>query len=180
MTLNQKKVDAFIAALSELMEVPEGDFRGVITQCLIKAEFTEPTGPQVVPVVSPVSGPVATKGHRTGYNLFYSAMNKELKEQGVNEGRQAQIVAKWHALGKEGQAPWNGKALGSGGASVSVPVPTTRALSGYNIFVREKTPELKAQFKGPDLFRELARLWKLVKDDGKEGEWKIKAGGVGV
>ena len=166
MAINPAKLEALMAAIAaEMEELPEG-FKELMEKSLLKAGF----GEQPAPVTLPAPVQVAVKvGHRTGYNLFYTARNKELREEGKDAGRQEQIVKEWHALGKDGQAPWNAQAAGS--SAPAVKETGSKPMNGYNLFVKEMSPKLKDKFKGADLFRETARLWK---EEDKEA-WKAKA-----
>ena len=170
MAIDSAKIEALMTSLGAEMEIPEG-FQELLEQCLLKAGFGETTpAPLAAPAPVPVQAVASKTGRRTGYNLFYTERNKALKDEGVNTGRQEQIVREWHALGKEGQEKWNAQARTQSGAPATKDTGT-KALNGYNLFVKEMSPSLKDQFKGADLFREVGRLWK----EANQEEWKAKA-----
>ena len=60
----------------------------------------------------------------------------------------------------------------------TVVVGKTKKLSGYNLYMREKMAELKAQnVPSGERMTKVSQMWKALKDDEK-GAWKTKAGSL--
>jgi transcription elongation factor len=106
-----------------------------------------------------------------------------LKEEGVAAGeRLKEVATRWKALGDAGKAEWNAHAKGApaAAAAVAAVAPASasasgRRLNGYNLFMREKMAELKAEgVASGDRLKEVATRWKAMGDEGK-AEWSAKA-----
>lgn len=84
------------------------------------------------------------KNRVSGYNLFVQQNNKVFSS--LESGSMKDVSAKWKELTKEQQLEWNTKAHELNEKStVLVPakVNKNRTLSGFNLYIRHRTAELK-------------------------------------
>jgi len=173
MSLNEKKFQALLEALSAKVTIPKG-FDVVLKNALIKAGFTGEEAPaRMVAPAALQSGVRATPkgGRRTGYNIFYSARNAALKQEGMEDGRQAQIVSEWKSMSEEEKDGWRRQAT----PATTSPIRKTGVLTGYQLYVRTQMAVLKGdKAGGSDKMRTIAAKWKLLPKE-EQVQWSTAA-----
>ena len=123
--------------------LPDG-FLSLLERSLIGAGFTE-----MVSVPSPSMAiighrPTPNGGCRTGYSIFYSQRNLELKAEKVEMGRQARIIKEWKALPEDKKEMWRAQTV----PAVSSPTRPPAKLTTYQSFVRERMASIKKEEEG--------------------------------
>jgi hypothetical protein len=128
--------------------------------------------------------PIGVSGGKklSGYNLFMREKMAELKEQGVpSNERMGKVSQMWKTVGDAEKQEWKDKAAAL--APASSPTKAKKAkkegpkkLSGYQIFVREKMPEVKADesIEPKGRMGAIGKLWKALSETD-QGTWKSKA-----
>jgi hypothetical protein len=122
----------------------------------------------------------------SGYNLFMKEKMAELKAENVpGKERMGKIGAMWKALSEDLHKNWNAKAkeiVGESTAEAKVKVKAsgtakTKKLSGYNVFMKEKMAELKAEnVPSNERMKKIGPMWKALSDAEKK-IWNEKASG---
>jgi len=171
------KFQLVMADLSTKATLPPA-FTGMLRDALMRAGFsTSSVAPSMT--VSLPDGVKSTPkgGRRTGYNLFASAKNVELKASIPDwPSRNKAIGAQWKALSETDKASWNAKAAGQSVGSTS-PV---RSKTGYNLYMKEQMPLLKAAHPTPsERFSLIGKQWKALPQTERDA-WNAKAKGVVV
>jgi len=158
-------------------DIPE-ELKPHIKEAMQKSGFFDaPT--QVAPVST-----TATKTKKlSGYNVFMKEKMAELKAQNVPASeRMGKVSVLWKALSDQQKAEWKNKA---DGLTVTVPVTVNttpsqpsapKKLSGYQLYVKETMPVVKAKAEIPATERmaEIGKMWKTLSEQQK-AEWKAKA-----
>jgi len=170
------KFQLVVADLSAKANLPPA-FMPMLRDALMRAGFSAVSTVPAIAVT--VGGAKATPkgGRRTGYNLFASAKNVELKAS-ISDwpSRNKAIGAQWKALSEADKASWNAKAAGESAGAAS-PV---RAKTGYNLYMKEQMPLLKAAHPNPsDRFSLIGKQWKALPQTERDA-WNAKAKGVVV
>lgn len=158
-----------------------------------KEYFSEVWGcvkwPQSVATTSVVAIERTGTTHKmtTGYQLFSREEREVLLKDSTLSGseRTKRIIAKWKQLSDEDKKVWSDKAKTTPSASASSddapddkkkPVKSEKKphkVSGYNLFIREKTIELKASGVPYDMIQ-VAAQWSSLTFEQKK-EWNDKA-----
>ena len=132
------------------------------------------------------SGTTLTKHKKlSGYNVFMKTKMAELREQNVPSGeRMGKIGYLWKNLNEEEKTEWKNKASNAGHANaehVTVNVSSTKSnrpkkISGYQLYVKEIMPSVKAQTDLPAKKRmtEIGRMWKALQNEERNA-YNIKA-----
>lgn len=170
------KFQFLTSELKTKANLPEA-FMGILRDALMKAGFAEVSSP-VVAATMGCSVKVTPKGgRRTGYNLFASAKNVELKASIPDwPTRNKAIGAQWKALSETDRAAWNAKASSVSGGVVS----PARSKTGYNLYMKEQMPLLKAAHPTPsERFSLIGKQWKAL-SQGARDIYNAKAKGVAV
>ena len=118
----------------------------------------------------------------SGYNLFMREKMAELKTQEVPSGeRMTQVSQMWKGVSDSDKAIWKDKAASLSGpvaqkTSSSSGAPTTKKLSGYQLYLRETMPEvkIKTEIAPKERMGEIAKMWKALTEE-QRGQWKTKA-----
>jgi hypothetical protein len=126
-----------------------------------------------------VAAPVASSTGKklTGYNLYMKEKSHELKEQNVPGGeRMTKIGAMWKALSKDEQIEWKVKAGGTSGKSSGLAGGAKKSLNGYQLYLRETMPEIKADtsIHHTQRMTKIGEKWKALEKSERE-EWSKKA-----
>ena len=134
----------------------------------------------------------STKAPRklSGYNLFMKEKMAELKTNNVPSGeRMGQVSGLWKNLSDSEKGVWKVKAENyaqtqtptSTDAPVKVSKTTTKKegptkLSGYQMFVKEKMPEVKndPEIAAKERMGKIGSLWKALSET-EQGAYKLKA-----
>jgi len=131
---------------------------------------------------------VATKTRKlSGYNVYMKEKMAELKAQNVPSGeRMGKVSAMWKTLTDEDKAVWKSKAdaLNPSGPTTTGSAPKAKKegptkLSGYQLFVKEKMAEVKADTSIPakERMTKIGALWKALAATEQEA-YKKKAESV--
>jgi hypothetical protein len=170
------KFQLVMADLSTKATLPPA-FTGMLRDSLIRAGFS--TVSMAPTMTVSVAGAKTTPkgGRRTGYNLFASAKNVELKAAIADwPSRNKEIGRQWKAISETDKASWNAKATGQSAGAAS-PV---RSKTGYNLYMKEQMPLLKAEHPTPsDRFSLIGKQWKALPQSERDA-WNAKAKGVVV
>jgi len=133
------------------------------------------------PVVS--SGSVVTKTKKlSGYNLYMREKMAELKAENVPSGeRMGKVSVMWKTLNEEDKAVYKTRASALVGTvttkkTVSKVEGGVKKLSGYQLYVRETMPVVKADttIGAKERMGAIGKLWKALSKE-TQGEWKVKA-----
>ena len=139
------------------------DMKKILLDCLKQSGLLTKTPVQVVAASSSATG---EKAHRpiTGYQLFFSARNKELtptmKEY---SDRQKKISEEWKD--EQVKAIWKAK------VPVQVKSKSTKEkkLSGYQLFMKEQSKLLKESVKdAKERMKVIGPMWTALSDDDKK------------
>jgi hypothetical protein len=170
------KFQMTVAELKTKANLPEA-FMTILRDAMLKAGFATVSAAPAVAVTLGASKATPKGGRRTGYNLFASAKNVELKASTPDwPTRNKAIGAQWKALSETDRAAWNAKAAGESSGSAS-PV---RAKTGYNLYMKEQMPLLKAAHPNPsDRFSLIGKQWKALSQTERD-VYNAKAKGVAV
>jgi hypothetical protein len=179
MSVDPRKFEALMVFLRTKIDMPE-TFAAVLKEGLEKANFVGGitpvrTGAGMPFPVGITMKPTPSGGKRTGYNVFSSERNAQLKQEGVDSGRMTQIVDEWRAMSTEMKAEWSAKANESNpGGPVVV---AKKRLSGWNLYMKTQMPLLKDQIKsGSDRLRYIGSQWKSLAKTEQE-RWNARAKG---
>ncbi len=120
-----------------------------------------------------------------GYNLFMKEQTAKLKADGVAPDQRMTEVAKlWKQVDDNGKKEWKAKADAlpapeSNVKTVAATPSAPRSLTGYQLYVRETMPQVKADTtivpKGR--MAEIGRLWKTLDKPAQEA-FSTKAKGM--
>ena len=119
----------------------------------------------------------------SGYNLYMREKMAELKTQNVPAGeRMTKVSTMWKALNDDEKANWKTKAGGLVPVVTTTQVKASKAvtgpkkLSGYQFYVRETMPvvKAKAEIAAKERMGEIGKMWKALKDEEKAA-YKVKA-----
>lgn len=121
--------------------------------------------------------PKLNKRHSNGYNLFTKHMAKDFAGTDVPAGERFHKTSEaWHKLSDNEREKWNHDArelaLRSGKA-IRARSTTTKKLSGYNLYIRERSTELKAENKSVSL-PNISVEWKSLTPEA-QGTWNVRA-----
>jgi hypothetical protein len=159
----------------------------------LKKSLTDAGFSAVVSSSAPASSGSVASGVKTkklsGYNVFMKEKMAELKTQNVPSGdRMTQVSVLWKECTDEDKAEWKAKASASnvgGGATSSAPasvasttssVAKVKKLSGYQLYVRETMPDVKADTSvgAKERMGEIGRRWKAL-TDADHTDWSDRA-----
>jgi hypothetical protein len=121
-----------------------------------------------------------------GYNLFMKEQTAKLKADNVApDQRMAEVAKLWKLLTDADKLEWKAKAaalpdpVGTTTTVVQAGTPTSRSLTGYQLYVRETMPQVKADTTIPAKSRmaKIGSLWKALEKD-KQGEFSTRAKGM--
>lgn len=129
---------------------------------------------------STASEPTTRRKKLSGYNLYMKEKMAELKDQEVpSNERMGKVSKMWGGLGDDGKQEWKDKASALIPTTVTVSASGTKTkktkktgpkkLSGYQLFVKEKMPEMKANesIVPKERMGAIGAAWKLLTDDEK-------------
>jgi hypothetical protein len=147
-----------------------------LVECLKVADFHK------VPVAKATSGSTTIKTKKlTGYNLFMRETMAVLKAEEVpSKERMSEVSKRWKALDEGEKQEWKDKAAKE--APVEVAVKSKggkkgpKKLTGYQLFVRETMPTIKADdaIEPKARLGHIGKLWKALSAP-QQGEYKEKA-----
>jgi hypothetical protein len=131
------------------------------------------------------AGATVTKTKKlSGYNLFMREKMAELKEEGVpSNERMGKVSKMWKEVGDDEKEEWKEKAAALSPTVTTTATKTKKAkkegpkkLSGYQLFVRETMPEVKADesIEPKGRMGEIGKRWKAL-SEADQGQWKEKA-----
>ena len=166
------RFEALYKALETKMELPEG-FKPLLAACIQEAGYNSTPVSSGLPVIT--MKPTAKGGHRTGYNVFQTQRNAELKTANVdNSMRQGQIVSEWRAMGEEDKKKWN--AIAAGGNPTGSTTAPTKRMSGWNLYMKTEMAARKGKIgKGePAPLKAIGAAWKAMPKVDQE-KWNTMA-----
>ena len=178
--------EKFWGILSQNLELPDESkpiLKNAWDQCYIE------------PTASPAAGESKPRkaGHINGYNLFMKEKLEELKKDPTLKGRErmGKVALLWKEVPEDQKKAYSAKAATIAPSEPAAPKKTKkssaaatsseagpkakRAPSGYNIFMKVKMGELKAQgVPSGDRMKKMSEMWKALSDDEKKN-WKDRA-----
>jgi hypothetical protein len=128
-------------------------------------------------------GPTVTKTKKlSGYNIFMREKMPELKEKGIpGTKRMGEVSVLWKSLSDEEKGAWKTKANSYAPSDVTIKAKSEgpsapKKLSGYQLYVKETMPVVKANLDIPAKGRmsEIGKMWRSLEQNEKD-TWKIKA-----
>ena len=176
----EAKFKALMQALAAKMDLPEG-FESLMEEIMKEVGFNATSAPVSSGLPAITLKPTAKGGRRTGYNVFQSKRNAELKAASVDSSlRQGQIVTEWHAMTEEDRKKWNLIAAG-GNASTGSTTAAPKRMSGWNLYMKKEMEARKGKITkgGPAPLKAIGAAWKaLPKEEQEKWNAMAKAGTV--
>ena len=181
MSTQDAQFESFWNALNQCpYELPE-EIKPYLKEAIKASGFYDATG-NVKTQGSVGVQPLTKTKKLSGYNLFMREKMAELKTQNVPSGQRMTSVSQmWKTVPEPEKSVWKNKAaslvepapqkpLSSSGA------PTTKKISGYQLYLKETMPEVKVN---PDILpkermSQIAKMWKALSEE-ERGQWKTKA-----
>lgn len=169
--------EKFWNSLSNELELPDG------TKAIMLKAWSQITWPTTTISPTQVVSTTGTAKGKTGYSLFMQNQLAELKKDPSVSGpeRMKKVVAAWKSLTTEQKKDWSNQAAGSStvvGTVSTVSAPTTtkaaRKPSGYNLFMKNKMPEVKASVSADQRMSTIGAMWKALNETQKAA-WKAAA-----
>jgi hypothetical protein len=163
------------------------DFEGIegiddfLVECLKMAGFNK--GQKTIVVKESDSSTTAAPKTKklTGYNLFMRAKMAELKEAEVpSTQRMTEVSKAWKALTEADKEMWKKKAAEEAPVEVAVKAKGgkkgPKTLTGYQLFVRETMPLIKADdtIEPKARLAQIGKMWKALEATEQEA-YKQKA-----
>ena len=160
-----------------MYDLPPG-FYQVVEEAMKAAGFDQQP-------IAAASAPTIKKNRKlSAYNIFMKEKSAELKKEEVpSNERMSKIGALWKGLSDEQKDEYKAKA-DEHNASVAPSTVTIKKatksgpkkLTGYQYFVKEKMPEVRADESIAPKARmgAIGALWKALSDEQK-AEWKVQA-----
>ena len=115
----------------------------------------------------------------SSYNIFMQQKMAVLKAEGVPSGeRMGKVASLWKALSDEDKAQFKSSNPGTTGTTTAKVADPSKVhkLTGYQLFVKETMPEVKADTNvlPKERLTAIAKKWKVLTDDEKTA-FKTKA-----
>ena len=172
----ETRFNALFLSLEAVMDCPEG-FKEALKGLVKKAGFDAlPAASPSTPSLPTITmKPTAKGGRRTGYNVFQTQRNAELKAANVDSSlRQSQIVSEWRAMGEEAKKKWN--AIASGGNPTGTVAAPVKKLSGWNLYMKTEMEARKGKITkgGPAPLKAIGEAWKALGKVEQE-KWNARA-----
>ena len=172
----ETRFDALFLSLEAVMDCPpefKDTLKGLMKQAGFDALPAASSSASILPVIT--MKPTAKGGRRTGYNVFQTQRNAELKAANVDSSlRQSHIVSEWRAMGEEDKKKWN--LLAAGGNPTGSTTAPAKKLSGWNLYMKTEMLARKGKIgKGePAPLKAIGAAWKAMPKVEQE-KWNLMA-----
>lgn len=175
----EDKFTHFIEILKASMITVNPVLQATLKTALIEAQFDRCVS------VGGGSNNVIRKKRVNGYNLFMKERMQQLKMSAPDidsNHRMTQISEEWNKSTEEVKEGWKAKAKAIPVEEFKIPIRLKKEvkekkphqISGYQLFVREKMPELKDKVTPKERMTQIGGMWKALPEEQKES-YKTRA-----